>query len=428
MEEGKQQNGGMFPIIIYDRLPLFFQELLEHSDGRERDLLLLSSLTVLSNCLPFVSGIYNGNEVYPHLYSIIIAPAASGKGRMTLAKYLIDGINNYVYESTKKANEKCEEEKKNDKNMSDVECPQVVRKVIPANISSAAFYKLISKSKQGVLLFETESDTLTQILGNDWANLSDLLRKAFHNEGISMARADDTFIELREPKLSILLSGTPEQLKLLMKNKENGLFSRFLIYEFYDISDFIDVFADKSQNLTNSFKIKSQEILNLFIDLKKINGIKFKLTASEKRLFLLFFRKQQKKFIEKDYESIISNLKRFALIAFRIAMILTVLRNKNNLQGKKELECSKEDFLVALSIVETLLEHTKNILLNFDTDFLPEQDKNILDDLQSPFTRQDAIKTAEEFGMPQRTIDDKLVQWINKKILVKVKRGIYKKT
>lgn len=428
-------NEGMLPNEIYKRIPLFFKELLKHSWGRERDLLFLSSLTVLSNCLPYVKGYYNGSEVYPHLYLIIIAPPASGKGRMGLSKLLIDGVNKYVYESSLNAKIICEEKKKKNKKKnkekdndnSEIVCPEIARKLVPANISTTAFYKLLCVEKEGLLMFESEADTLTKMLGNDWSDVSDLLRKAFHTETVSLARADDTYIEVEKPKLSMLLSGTPEQLKLLMKNKENGLFSRFLIYQFHDIDEFIDVFAEKSRDLDKSFRIKSNEILDLFKYLELKNGIEFYLTAGQKRRFLSFFRRQQKKFIEQDFENILSNLKRFALMSFKIAMILTVLRQKDELKNKTELECSNEDFLIALSIVDTLLEHTKKIIVNFDIDFLPELDKNILDDLPVAFSRKQAINSANKFGMPQRTIDDKLKQWILKKIIDRPKHGSYRK-
>ncbi|SFN09454.1 Protein of unknown function [Paenimyroides ummariense] len=425
--KGRNQTDlkGMLEKNIYHRLPSFFQELLEHSTGRERDLLTLSSLTVISNCLPFVSGIYNGSEVYPHIYLIIIAPPASGKGRMTLSKYLIDGINNHVVEFSTLAKKICEQKKKDGEH--DEECPEIARKIVPANISTTAFYKILNIVKEGVLMFETEADTLTKMLGNDWSDLSDVLRKAFHTEVISLARADGTYLEVVKPKLSILLSGTPEQLKLLMKNKENGLFSRFLIYQFNDVDEFIDVFAVKAQELANAFKIKSDEMLNLFKILREKKGIKFNLTARQEKRFLRFFRKQQKNILEQEFENIISNLKRFALIAFRIAMILTVLRHKDKLENVYKLECSDKDFLIALSIVETLLEHTKDIIVNFDSDFLPELDKNILDDLPVAFSRKDAIISANKFGMPKRTLDDKLNQWILKKIIHKPKHGSYRK-
>lgn len=426
MKERNEKNlKGMLDKNIYHRLPPFFQELLEHTTGRERDLLTLSSLTVISNCLPFVSGIYNGTEVYPHIYLIIIAPPASGKGRMTLSKYLIDGINYYVVESSTLAKKICEQKKKDEK--SDEECPEIARKIVPANISTTAFYKILNTVKEGVLMFETEADTLTKMLGNDWSDLSDVLRKAFHTEVISLARADGTYLEVVKPKLSILLSGTPEQLKLLMKNKENGLFSRFLIYQFNDVDEFIDVFAVKAQDLANAFKIKSDEMLNLFKILREKKGIKFNLTSSQEKRFLRFFRKEQKNILEQDFENIISNLNRFALIAFRIAMILTILRHKDKLENVNKLECSDKDFLIALSIVETLLEHTKDIIVNFDSDFLPELDRNILDDLPVTFSRKEAINSANKFGMPRRTTDDKLKQWILKKIIDKPKHGSYRK-
>ena len=79
-------------------------------------------------------------------------------------------------------------------------------------------------------MMESEADTLSIMMNNDWSNFNDVLRKCFHHEPLSIARkVEDIFVEISEPKLSVIISGTPGQLKPLLKSKENGLFSRFLI-------------------------------------------------------------------------------------------------------------------------------------------------------------------------------------------------------
>jgi hypothetical protein len=40
------------------------------------------ALAILSGCLPGVTGVYAGNEVFPNVFSFAIAPAASGKGAL----------------------------------------------------------------------------------------------------------------------------------------------------------------------------------------------------------------------------------------------------------------------------------------------------------------------------------------------------------
>jgi hypothetical protein len=81
---------------IYSNLPEVLRELTTPFQQRERDIVLLSSLAVLSACLPNVYGVYDGNTYYPHLFLMITAPAASGKGVMGKSKKLIEKIHDSI--------------------------------------------------------------------------------------------------------------------------------------------------------------------------------------------------------------------------------------------------------------------------------------------------------------------------------------------
>ena len=74
---------------VYNRLPVLLKELTINFEGREKDIVLLSSLAVLSNTFPNIKGIYDGDDIYPQLFVVIIAPAASGKGVMNYSRILI---------------------------------------------------------------------------------------------------------------------------------------------------------------------------------------------------------------------------------------------------------------------------------------------------------------------------------------------------
>ncbi len=80
---------GILTEEIYQNLPEPIKELTAPFQERERDIVLLSTLGVLSACLPRVFGIYDSNRYSPHLYLLIIAPPASGKGAMGKSKKLI---------------------------------------------------------------------------------------------------------------------------------------------------------------------------------------------------------------------------------------------------------------------------------------------------------------------------------------------------
>lgn len=411
---------------IYNRLPEELIWLTEHFDSREKDIVLLSSLGVLSNCLPNVFGIYDGDTLYPNLYLMVIAPAASGKGVMNYSRLLIEPIHDKIFNDSKSEYLECQKEsKKNDKGL----CPEVKVKILPANISSAEMHSFLDSSEHGLLIMESEADTMSNMLKNDWSNYSDVLRKAFQHEPVSISRkTEKVFVDIKEPKLSMVISGTPDQLKPLIKSRENGLFSRFMIYNFDEITDFKDVFAVKTRNNKTVFEAVGQDIFNLYGELAKLKKpIEFCFTNQQKEKFLKIIRPIRTDIVNNHSQSFISNLHRHGLILFRIAMILTVLRNKESLITEEKIYCSDSDFLVASQLMKTMLRHCQFTFNSIETGDLSIQDENILDDLKSTFTRQEAINIGAKYDIPTRTIDDKLAQWKKRKYIFKHSRGKYKK-
>lgn len=411
---------------IYYRLPEELIKLTEHFDSREKDIVLLSCLGALSNCLPNVYGIYDGDTMYPHLYLMVIAPAASGKGVMNYARLLIEPIHDKIFNDSKNEYLECQKESK--KNETEL-CPEVKVKILPANISSAEMHSFLDSSEHGLLIMESEADTMSNMLKNDWSNYSDVLRKAFHHEPISISRkTEKVFVDIKEPKLSMVVSGTPDQLKPLIKSRENGLFSRFMIYNFDELTDFKDVFAVKTRNNNALFEAVGQDIFNLYGELAKLKKpIEFCFTDQQKEKFLKIIRPIRTDIVNNHSPAFISNLHRHGLILFRIAMILTVLRNKESIGSDEKLYCTDSDFLVASQLMKTLLRHCQFTFNSIETGDLSIQDENILDDLKETFTRQEAIEVGARHDIPTRTIDDKLAQWKKRKYIFKHSRGKYKK-
>ena len=117
--------------------------------------------------------------------------------------------------------------------------------IIPANSSASSLISILHDNDGIGLLFETEGDTLSQTLKSEHGNYSDLLRKAFHHETISMSRRKDReYLEIDNPRVSVVLAGTPEQVRHLIPDAENGLLSRFIFY-------FILLLSAKSPMSTN---------------------------------------------------------------------------------------------------------------------------------------------------------------------------------
>ncbi|WP_282112348.1 DUF3987 domain-containing protein [Maribacter stanieri] len=393
--------------------------------GREKDMAILSSIVALSACLPNAYGMYDSKKVFPNLFLMIIAPAASGKGVMNNSRLLLKKIHDKVYGERKILIDDCKQTKKSSNEL----CPPIQTKIIPANISSADLYNMINNAHCSGIMIESEADTLANMMTQDWGNFSDVLRKIFHHEPLSISRKqDDFYLDIEEPKLSLVLTGTPDQLKPLVKSKENGLFSRFIYYFFDEDSNWKNVFEKRTTGIEDEF-LKLGDVIYEFYGQLFNRETELEFKFSENQQFL--FHSEMKKIhdiILVDYpKTLIQNLKRHGLICFRIAMIFTLIRNKDKLPKAETLVCDEVDFNSSLELVKILLKHALAVLDSISLSGLSDQDENILFSLDPTFSRQNAIQKGQEFGVCERTMDDKLVQWRNKKAISKLKHGLYQR-
>ncbi len=87
-------NTPLIPEEVYTKLPRRLRRICEQTpDLRQRDILLLSTLAVLSGCLPRVMGRYDTGRYSPHLYFWLLAEASTGKGVMSSIRHLASAIH-----------------------------------------------------------------------------------------------------------------------------------------------------------------------------------------------------------------------------------------------------------------------------------------------------------------------------------------------
>ena len=126
--------------------------------------------------------------------------------------------------------------------------------IMPANSSATAMCQILFENDGVGLMFETEGYTLASTFKSEHGNYSDALRKAFHHESISYNRRKDReFVELKTPRLSAVLSGTPRQVLSLIPDAENGLFSRFIFYTIDLALIWNNVFAGSSGDVLDNY-------------------------------------------------------------------------------------------------------------------------------------------------------------------------------
>lgn len=411
---------------VYNRLPKELQNLTQNFEGRERDIVLISSLVVLSNCFPNIYGIYDGDRVYPQLYGVIVAPAASGKGVMNYSRILIEKIHKKIFQESLI---EFRENQKSSRKSGNFESTEMRVKILPANISTSEMYSYLGSSNHGLIIIESEADTMSNMLKNDWSNYSDVLRKAFHHEPVSISRKmDKVFENIDEPKLAMLVSGTPDQLQPLIKSKENGLFSRFIVYNFDEISPFKNVFDRNKRNNKVAFENFGEMIYGTYERLVKIESlIEFSFTENQESKFIELIKPIRNDIIENHAEGFISNVHRHGLIFYRLAMILAIIRNLDNIHVNRNLVCSNVDFMLAYHLMTTLLRHSQFTYNTIDNGDLSIQDEELLDKMNDVFSREKLINEGKKMNIPIRTIDDKISQWKRKRIIKKIDRSSYKK-
>lgn len=112
-----------------------------------------------------------------NLFLFVTARASSGKGRLTLCRYLIEPIHERLREINEaemmdyKQKMQMYNASKNKGSMEKPEQPPLRMLFIPANSSATAVYQVLGENDGQGIMFETEGDTLANTFASDYGNL-----------------------------------------------------------------------------------------------------------------------------------------------------------------------------------------------------------------------------------------------------------------
>lgn len=411
-----EDTSGHFTDEVYRDLPELLKRSAERLNTTDREVFFVGSLAVISSLLPNIQAIYDGSQIESNLYLFLLGSFGSGKGALKYCTKLAAPVHKYLKEIPTEVNP---------------DTGQTSTKklhFLPANSSKSGLIELLATNGRG-LIFETEADSLTDILKQDYGNFSDILRQAYHHETIRFyRRLNKEFIEIESPKLSVLLSGTSLQLKKLVPGVENGLFSRFLYYGLETDSTFKNVFDTTRGDLNAHFEDAGAQILLLYQWLTRLSEpCIFMLQSHHESEFLEYFQDLKSTLIDTYGENMAGSVNRFAIQFFRIAMILTSLRAYTDQELEKVLYCYDVDFKNTQRIMEVFIY---NALQIFDSlavqklDSLPQNKKQLFEILPEEFTTDQAVHTGQELNISESTVkrllqDRQLFNW--------PKHGNYKK-
>lgn len=437
--EVKTEKTPVFPSHIYDTLPLFLKDCIKPATtNEERDILLLGTLTTLSACLPTIYGIYDGKKVMANLYLFVTAPASAGKGRLTQCKQLVQPIHKLKREQSSLMKKEFEAslvsynlEKGKNPNAEKPAKPPERMLFIPANNSTTGVFQLLFDNNGEGLIFETEGDTLAQAFKSDYGNYSDGFRKAFHHETISYyRRTDREYVDIDNPCLSTVLSGTPKQVSALIPNAENGLFSRFMFYYMNITPIWKNVFEIQTENgLDDYYNALGLQFLEFYKALNNNPRIQITLNQNQQIQFNAFFSKIQTKYLNVQTDDYIATVRRMGLIAFRLMMLITTLRIMEDGDCSTTRECEDIDFQNVLDLVAILTQHSSKVFNDLPAETpvatRTNRKERFLEMLSESFTTADYLAIAEKLTIPHKTAEGYITSFIKAGLIHREMNGKY---
>lgn len=425
----------------------------------EKDMLLLASITILSGAFPEVFAIYDDMRVYSNLFTFIVANAASGKGRTSACLKLVSLIEQEIREANKQEVDDYQQQLADLRAMGNKKSaampmpkePPYRSMLIPANCSSTAIYQALHDNHDQGITFETEADSLANTLKSDYGNFSDGLRKGFHHEDITYRRRkENEHVEIHNPKWTVYLTGTPGQVNNLIPSPENGLFSRFLFMKVDIPAKWHNVFSKAKRTIDEEMEAIGKRVFRIHQHLvasksmktktgqSYSNDILFELTDAQGEQFNKYFDslvEEYKNMLGRDF---VASIYRLGLSTFRIAMVLSIARLEETLSespttsvsenATTSIICRDEDLDNAITIADTLMQHAAKIFAtlmpNKEEDGtlgikLSPKSERLFENLPDKFNRQTVLSIGKKLGIPQRTAEKYVGEYVNKHGLCK---------
>ena len=392
------------------------------STPEEQDIILMATLAAASACVPNLYFTYGptGKKYYANLQCFILAAAASGKGIANQALEMVRVI--------------------------DEQYPML----IAGDSTLPAFYKALEEQGGCGYMHESEGSVITDIWKNSAANYNTALRKAAEHEPISRNRVKSAS-EIKNPRLSMLLTGTFGQYKALVPSVENGYFSRLLTVVIRGTNPFDKRYVSSKGG---------QSVIPKQVGLRLLRTYEQLMNAGEREWSLTDAQKERLgEHLETEYGTLIgllgdnfhSAVIRMAVQIERMAMVLTAMRgdipeyNSGIMDGggsrlpdgttNERIHCKEEDYETAEMIGNKMLLHMAAAYRMIDgdaQDVVPEikpldQRKVLFDALPEEYASKKLEAEARLQGISRATSMRWNEEWQNKGMIQKIRYGVYRK-
>lgn len=436
-----------------NQLPDIVQRIMEHNPQPTEELNFLQTIATLAAFGAFMPNttfsIKTDEFIYPYIYLIAIGPAAGGKSTIKVADKIfkihaarIYEIMNKEVEASKEAHKKwlkCTQKCKDKEDdcgcgSEPIETPMPTL-IISAIITHSKMIQILSNNKPNcTLLLDTELDNATHTNKQDYGNLSPVLRKAYEFESLSSHTHIHGNVCVELPKICLILSGTPEQIKRFLVNKEDGLSSRCIFFNLsYQPYRGIAEFDDSHTHTDTFWKDIKPRIIGISQYFEK-HPLHLTLSREGREHIDEYFRAKEESVLVYNDAAYISSTRRMRGILLRLAMVITALEAYG-------ANCAEEHYPISLGTIDLVLSWADFLLAQSYQvcDMLPEPTmtasegktyarKVVFDRLPCGF--ESSIYEKELAGIPnysKSTFKRDLKEWIKTDLLRKVKHGYYEK-
>lgn len=421
------------PLKLYDILPeILGTRCCLIDESHKRDIFLTSALPVIAGHLCNVEILHADGRYTPDLFTLIVASPGTGKGISSKARKLGNELQRYLLEKSEQ--EQQQFDMLDDAEKAGQDPPKTRCLFIPANSSSRAMYNQMEANGGNGVLFENEIDTMLNATKQEWGDFSDICRKAFHHESVSLNRKENQF-RIDSPRLSICLTGTYDQFRKMFSSAENGYFSRFAMYSCEPERKWQSHRPTQRTNEFNSsIGTASVALFDLWEILKaREQPITVELSGHQWDSIDEVFGNQMQHIDDTGLSELLhASNNRAAIIALRITSILTILRayeTDHNKLDKVSITPDSRDVKAGITLGKMFVKQAINLfeLLpnNSGTDNSRGQRYvNFIKVLPPRFETKEAVEVGKKLEIPKRTV----YRWLNdSNELKKVKHGVYAK-
>ena len=435
----QEDNYNLFAAI--NDLPDLLKGTVNLMESPQEKYMGLYATTVLTGSLmPHVWTNYDGKMNNPALMLLVSFPPAAGKGKLALLPLVLKIINeelratnNHLMKTYRMELKEYEKNKKAGNLTHPPEKPRLPILLIPANTTSSKLTEQLAENNGDMmaLLFETETDALTNMMGNKFGGDNSMIfRKIFHHEQISQMRKNNSeHLEVINPKMAIVISGTRSQVPKLFHSNQDGLLSRFMIISGTASIVWKDVQpCDTCVPLNTLFEEKAADYYKLFKFFKDRN-VEVKFTNEQWITLNATGAKRLEHSNIEGGENATSIAKRHGNMTIRLAAIFNMVRYFENDLSSDVIVCSDQDFQIASWMAERSYECCIELFKDLPGEKSVDGDRleEFFGMLPTFFQRRELSPLEKSMNISNSSMSRLLKKLVDNGRLATTKKGVYEK-